>query len=275
MFKVVQIYRRLGVSLVIACFLLLTGVPVALAASSAQPSSLIRLKQHYLALGDSLAFGYQPNGDYTHGYVNDFFNQDLKEDGVQDFTNLGCPGETSTTFINGGICPYSPFPSQLNAALAFLQAHPRQVSPVTLNLGANDTLRDIDPTTCTINTTQFQADLATLNTNVTQTILPRLKAALTVKGKVTGQIVMLNYYDPYQNICPNSVPFLQLLNKSLKNDVQGFGTIVNVFKAFGGDTVPNPNICAYTWMCSSPPNIHPTNKGYQVISNALDEHTEY
>jgi lysophospholipase L1-like esterase len=275
MFKAVQTYRRIGVSLVIACFLLLSCVPVALAASSVQTPSLIGPKQHYLALGDSLAFGFQPNGDYTHGYVNDFFNNDLKEDGVQDFTNLGCPGETSTSFIKGG-CPAAPTsPPQLQLALGYLQAHAGQVSPVTLDIGSNDTLRDVNPSTCAINTTQFKADLATLNTNLTQIILPHLKAALTVNGKVTGQIVMLNYYDAFQNICPNTVPFVQQLNKNLKHDVRGFGTIVNVFKAFGGAKVPNPNICTYTWTCFSPPDIHPTSKGYQVIANALDEHTEY
>jgi hypothetical protein len=30
-------------------------------------------KQHYLALGDSLAFGFQPDGDFAHGYVSDLF----------------------------------------------------------------------------------------------------------------------------------------------------------------------------------------------------------
>src|SRR5579859_2131845 len=29
--------------------------------------------QQYLALGDSLAFGFQPNGDFTHGYAVDLF----------------------------------------------------------------------------------------------------------------------------------------------------------------------------------------------------------
>src|SRR5216684_5678462 len=72
------------------------------APSLGHPFHLVGPKQHYLALGDSLAFGFQPNGDFTHGYVPDFFQQDLQKDGVKDFLNLGCPGETSTTFITGG-----------------------------------------------------------------------------------------------------------------------------------------------------------------------------
>jgi len=43
-------------------------------ATNGQPFKLIGPKQHYLALGDSLAFGYQPNQDYSHGYVPGLFH---------------------------------------------------------------------------------------------------------------------------------------------------------------------------------------------------------
>ena len=188
--------------------------PAAAAGSHNRASSLVGPKQHYLALGDSLAYGLQPNctTTCTHGYVPDFFKQDLRKDGVKDFLNLGCPGETSTTFINGGKCSYpTPFTSQLAAAVAYLQANAGTVSPVTLDIGANVTLGDIDPTTCTINLSQFATDLATLHVNLTQVILPQLRAALTVNGQLTGDLVMMNYYDPFQNICPNTVPFIQIL----------------------------------------------------------------
>jgi hypothetical protein len=112
----------------------------------------------------------EPGNANTEGTLGRFH----KEDGVQDFTNLGCPGETSTSFIKGG-CPAAPTnPPQLQLALGYLQAHAGQVSPVTLDIGSNDTLRDVNPSTCAINTTQFNADLATLNTNLTQIILPQL-----------------------------------------------------------------------------------------------------
>ena len=243
----------------------------AVVASHGHPFHLFGPKQHYLALGNSLAFGFQPNGDFTHGYVNDLF-QIFQNEGTKDFKDLGCPGETSTTFINGGRCSYSPFSSQLTAAVAFLQANAGKVSPVTLDIGANDVLRDIDPSTCTVNTSKFNADLAALDSNLKGTILPALLGALTVAGRVTGSIVMMNYYDPFQNICPGTVSFLQTLNQNLAADVSGFGIIVDVFGAFGGATVPNPNICTYTWMCTPPPlgpNIHATDLGYSVIADTF------
>ena len=67
----------------------------------------------YLALGDSLAYGYQaakfrsefPNVDestFDTGYVDDLsaWFQQLKR--PIDTTNFGCPGETSDSFSIGG-----------------------------------------------------------------------------------------------------------------------------------------------------------------------------
>src|SRR5216684_2402880 len=158
--------------------------------SQGHPFHLVGPKQHYLALGDSLAFGFQPNGDFTHGYVPDLF-QILQNEGTKDFKNLGCPGETSSTFINGG-CSFAPPPpyTQLGAALAFLQANARKVSPVTLDIGADDLLRDFNPLTCTVSSS-FNSDLATLDFNLTQVILPQLHNALLFNGHMTGDLVLM------------------------------------------------------------------------------------
>jgi lysophospholipase L1-like esterase len=229
--------------------------------------------------GDSLAFGFQPclltnppTCSTADGYVPDLFKS-LQSEGVKDYLNLGCPGETSSSLINGG-CPFGPsLPyTQLGAALAYLAANAGNVSPVTLDIGANDVLHDTNPGTCVVNVPQFNADLATLDANLTQVILPQLKAALKVNGRVTGKIVMMNYYDPLQNICPNSVKFSKILNRHLAEDVERFGSIVDVFRAFGGSKTPNPNICTLTWMCAPPPlgpNIHATNQGYSVIADTF------
>jgi hypothetical protein len=83
---------------------------------------------------------------------------------------------------------------------------------------------------------------------------------------------MMNYYDPLQNICPASVAFIQTLNQHLADDVKGFGSIVDVFDAFGDATTPNLNLCTLTWACAPPPlgpDTHPTNEGYSVIANTF------
>ena len=199
---------------------------------------------------------------------------------------MGCGGETSSTFINGG-CPNSwlrkyPYSGpQLNAAVSYLKAHPGQVSPVTLDIGANDMLKDINLNTCTISTT-FESDLRNLDTNLTGTILPKLRTAMTVNGQLTGELVMMNYYDPNQNLCTtkiDTVSRVQEINTHLTNDLAqvfgGSGLIVDVFTAFGGSGVPNNNICTYTWMCSSYKDIHPKSAGYTVIPTTFENGTGY
>jgi len=112
-------------------------------------------------------------------------------------------------------------------------------------------------------------------TRGTNTILPQLKAALTVKSNLTGDLVLMNYYDPYQNSCPNSVSIIQTFNKHVASDMSGFGIIVDVFSAFGGVSTPNPNVCSYIWMCSVFHDIHSTSKGYGVIASAFEKRTGY
>jgi lysophospholipase L1-like esterase len=267
--------KRLLIPLLISCVLILTVGPVALASSHA--SSLLGPKKYYLALGDSLAFGYQPDLNFSDGYVSDF-SVDLKAHGTSSDANMGCPGETSVTFLNGKcsvplLRKYPYIGSQLNAAVHYLNVHAGQVSPVTLDIGANDIISDINTSDCSVNISKFNSDLATVDTNLTQTILPALHKALTVNGQLTGDLLLMNYYNPYQNICPATLPYLEMLNQHLANDASGYGQIVNVFDAFGGPS--QPNVCSYTWMCSIFKDIHPKDKGYSVIASAFESTTGY
>jgi hypothetical protein len=83
-------------------------------------------KKYYLALGDSLAFGFQfdifnqhfpvvPPDLFVHGYVDDF-SQMLERIRPQIHTvNYSCVGETTDTFIEGG-CLYTAQGFQLHNA---------------------------------------------------------------------------------------------------------------------------------------------------------------
>jgi lysophospholipase L1-like esterase len=262
-------------------FCLLIGfvfTPV-LAASAHHARVVVGPKKYYLALGDSLAFGFQPDLNFADGYASDF-HVNLKAYGVIARADLGCPGETSNTFINGR-CPYSLLHkyfyqgAQLKAALSYLAAHQGQVSPVTLDIGANDILSDLNASTCMPDVGKFTADLAALDANLKQVILPRLSGALTVNGVVTGDLVVMNYYDPYQNLCPNTLPYLEELNQHLTADVADYGSIVDVFNAFGGASIPNPNTCSYTWICSIFKDVHASSRGYGVIARAFEAEMGY
>lgn len=274
------IFSLLSLVALVAALTLGVGLHQHASQAHAQSPSLHLLgpKQHYLALGDSLAYGFQPNCSTvcTHGYVNDLFNT-LQNEGTKDVTNYGCPGETSTSFIGGGCFGAPPLPyTQLGAAVTFLQAHPGTVSPVTLDIGSNDVLPDLSA--CVVDQAKFTADLGTLDSNLNK-ILHQLQTALTVHGRVTGSIVMMNYYNPFPN-CLTNAQFTQDLtefNTLLATDARGVGGfIVDVLGAFGGITTPN--ICTSTWLCTPPhapgcvspcPDIHPTDLGYTVIANTF------
>ena len=107
-------------------------------------------KQYYLALGDSITYGYQaykhaaalPPSAYNTGYV-DVFAEHLRE--IQPaitVVNYGCPGESTRSFLKGP-CLWTEFGEQLHdsftgrqldAALSFLRTHSGEVSPITLTL---------------------------------------------------------------------------------------------------------------------------------------------
>lgn len=267
--------KRLLTPLLIAFTLLLTIVPVALA--SPHMSSLVGPKKYYLALGDSLAFGYQPDLNFDDGYVNDFY-ANLKAHGVSSDANMGCPGETSVTFLTGW-CPvpllrkYPYLGSQLNAAIRYLHYHVGQVSPVTLDIGGNDVLPDINTSNCSVNSSKLNADLATVDANLTHVILPALHTALTVNGHVTGDLLLMNYYNAYQNICPSVLPYLEMFNQHLANDVSRYGSLIDVFDAFGGTS--QTHVCSYTWMCTIFKDFHAKDQGYSVIASAFEATTGY
>src|SRR2546421_9987357 len=123
----------------LACVIVAAVVALGLLVTSASPDTGSgRGTRYYLALGDSLAFGFQPNGDFQHGYVNQLYDTLHAQQPRLALTNLGCPGETSTSLITGGKCPYPGGVSQLDAAVAFLRAHPGRVKLITLDIGGND-----------------------------------------------------------------------------------------------------------------------------------------
>src|SRR5579872_6728934 len=115
--------RLLGLS---ACLLLMAA---GLARAAEDPP-------YYLALGDSLAIGFQPTVTGGHatnqGYVDDIYAvARLRVPGLQ-LKKLGCSGETSYTMIHGGSCRNYTTGNQLNDAIAFLQSH--HVAFITLDV---------------------------------------------------------------------------------------------------------------------------------------------
>ncbi|HZU75967.1 MAG TPA: SGNH/GDSL hydrolase family protein [Dehalococcoidia bacterium] len=236
-----------------------------------------RLGPHYyVSLGNSISFGYQPDDNITQGFTDDLY-ADLRQANVTDLLNYSCGGESSVTMIQGG-CQFrfarhvQYTGPQLDAAVSFLRAHVGQVNPITLEIGANDVLPDFNEGSCSASS-GADADLATLDTNLTQTILPRLLDAIKTPGGHRGaDLVLLNYYNPFAKECPNSQDFIHTLNDHLLTDAAQFQVpVVDVYSAFGGDANSAANVCTLTWMCSTYHDVHPTTQGYRVIATAVEQ----
>jgi lysophospholipase L1-like esterase len=162
--------RNRLIGCVMALMLVLSALALASTARAEGPT------QTYLALGDSLAFGYSQQlfnenfptespTAFEHGYTNDYLGNKVKE-GLQ-LTNKGCPGETTDSLIGNGplagalgipgesTCAYhkAGFPlhseyggtkSQLESALETIALDAASGTPVTklsLDIGANDIFR--------------------------------------------------------------------------------------------------------------------------------------
>src|SRR5260370_3783945 len=107
---------------------------------------------YYLALGDSLSQGVQPDAagasvETQRGYPDQLYAALRRSHPELRMVKLGCPGETTSTMINGGVFHY-PGGSQLAAPGAFLRAHPGHMFLITSGIRANgpqDSARSASP----------------------------------------------------------------------------------------------------------------------------------
>jgi lysophospholipase L1-like esterase len=270
--------KQTGMRFVVACVLALVVASPALAAERFNPP-----KQYYLALGDSLTFGYQQQkiedelkaGTYKPsnfaGFVVPFSNRLLALRPSLSTINYGCPGETTVTFINGG-CPFlqvaSPPPSlhnsygaatsQLQAALTYLRQHPGKVSPITVSLGANDALGTLQicgtPESC-------DAYVPALTQQIS-TNLDRVLGDLR-RSSPSSEIIVVNLYDPY---APTFQPIVDTLNQAIGNVAKANDARVADVSQLVTDDVSR---CTNTLLCTSAHDIHPTDAGYALMAGRV------
>lgn len=211
----------------------------------------------YLALGDSLAYGYHQAqfqeelaekgyveaANFDDGYVDDFGAALRLLNHKLQIVNDGCPGETTETMIEGsgaygaeycaGGPTGSPFPkaflhhsypgTQLEDALAI--AKEPGVGTITLDIGANDVLQFLGhtcgfPATFTCSPEQVEAEIGHIAANVGY-ILGQLRAVAP-----QAKIVFVSQYNPYPTVLePEGTgdATVEALNGALKSVAAGYG----------------------------------------------------
>jgi lysophospholipase L1-like esterase len=243
-------------------------------------------RSYYLALGDSLAAGYQPDPTISRdeGYVAQIHRA---LDHRLLLENVACDGATTTTLLTGGGgCTYRDGASQLAAAESFLRRH--RVALVTIDIGGNDVNHCVSGGT--IDQACVLAAVGTAAANLGE-IVRRLRAAAP-----HARIVGMTYYDPYLAAWLQGTPGQALARQSLVLNTLFDQVLTGVYAAAdvrvadvatafatsdlstpaelpGVGTVPLAvaRICTWTWMCvpGRPPDIHPTSTGYAQIAQAF------
>ena len=266
---------RCLLAIMVCSWLLVPNAAPRTAAGDHAPT-IVGPRRYYLALGDSIAYGKQPIPDYTEGYADQFFSY-LQRRGTRYLINMACPGQKSGDFINGS-CKYAPFlkyrysGSQLQAALSFIQAHPGQVGPVTLDIGTNDMSYAQNIKECSLlPASAFARRVALYGSNMA-TIFARLTAAL----HGTGDVLAMTNYASQANQCPTNTSVARAFNQALAIAARRYGVrVAPVFDLLGGAAVPNAALCLYTWVCSLYQDFHPTTRGYALIAAAFEGAAAY
>lgn len=233
----------------------------------------------YLAIGDSVSWGYQPNnvsrsaGD--KGFVKLFADWLGTQYGTRPTVlNLAIPGETSVSYFDtseiGGLLnsnyPIFFRPSQRNKVDTSVTSElngGRQIPYVTFALGANDLLGLTDAAFLAqpIAVQQQQADAALATAD------SRLTTALThLRSRLPNAVLMMpGYYSPFPISRPEypiaqyAIPRLNAL--IVAKAAQFNGRFAETYSAFVGRENE------LTWIASD--DVHPRDPGYQVIFEQL------
>lgn len=260
--------RLFGTSVVL---LLALAIPVVLAVPGTATSGTSQPQSYYLALGDSMAYGAQPNkagaapSRVNTGYVDRFASRLRKLSPEIQVVNYGCPGESTVTFTRGG-CPWlaegrqlhDAFRgSQLKAAVSFLRAHPDQVSPITLTLWGNDL-----------------APLSAKGKRATSAIASfasRFNAILQQLRSVapTAEIIVTGAWNPEADRLKQVTPLYRSLDAAIARVAAASrARVANMFAAFNPGSVraQEARLCALTFFCSQG-DPHPTDAGYRVMAD--------
>jgi lysophospholipase L1-like esterase len=250
---------------------------------------------YYLALGDSLSQGVQPDAagasvETGQGYTDQLYAALLPAHPGLRLVKLGCPGETTRTMIYGGICRY-PGGSQLAATVAFLRAHRGHMFLITIDIGANDPEDCGSESSLSKLVSCFATGVPDALTNLA-TIMTRLQAAAP-GVRVVGMTYYLPALAEWRNGTAGQViarlseklaaKYSELLGRVY---TESGARVADVFSAFDtsnfGNQVTVPGIgtvprnvalvCQWTWACAAPPrgpDQHANQAGYEIIAQTF------
>lgn len=237
---------------------------------------------YYLALGDSMAYGFQPTKRpgvraslFHTGYVDVFAARLRQLSAKIQVVNYGCPGESTVTFTRGGCSGladgfklHQPFRgSQLAAAESFLRAHPGQVSPITLTLWGGD----LFPLSAKPKGTQIE--IAAFGSRFTS-ILEQLRAVAP-----NAEIIVAGAWNPEADRLTQTEPAYRSVDAVIRRAAAASRVrVANMFVALNGSgnaKSQQARLCSLTFFCSKGGDPHPTDAGYRAMAVAFAAASDY
>ena len=246
-----------------AVFVVALSAAIGAGATSAAPVNGSDANGTYLALGDSVAFGYVPPAAVpapkyldAHSFLGypEYLAQELNE----RVSNASCPGETSTSMLVAGApsngCENSPgsptgystlYPlhvqyqgTQMAYALHYLAAH-KHTRLITIDIGANDAFLCQETTPDHCSSPVELAGVASEIAGNLGTIFHELRVVAGYQGPIVAlTYYSLNYSDPTQvaasQFLDSVIAGATLANGGIVAD--GFGAFQGPSLAFGGDS---------------------------------------
>lgn len=256
---------------------------------------------NYVSIGDSYAQGFQPPSDgetppYTDGFA--YLLPELAAEKGYDLTlvNFGCGGANVTSLAETDGCdvparapdgPVYDDESQLDAAIAYLEANEGQVDLITVSIGGNDVTKCArgadDPVSCVADA------IGTIDEKL-QAALGDLREAAgpdtTIVGLTYPNVILGTYLDettrPLAGLSVTA--FSSLINPMLKRNYEAIDAVfvdvtegtdgyvpfeeTTTLDPYGEIPVAVAEVCELTWFCELR-DIHPKSVGYERIAELI------
>ncbi len=255
------------------------------------PSTPVARGSGYLALGDSVPFGYMeptvvPAPDFSNAASFVGYPEILASELHLKLANAACPGETSASLINakaqsngcetspdGGTAYRPSFPlhvkysgSQLSYAVSYLKHH-SGVRLVSLMVGANDFFLCEEQTADQCASPSEQAAVVTSVEKNVRTII----AAIRGRAHYRGQLVVVDYY----STSPALNTGTQELDHFINQGTSSFHVrIANAYNSFAFASVHSgDNACTaglLTQLSTGGCGVHPSVAGQTLLASTLE-----
>jgi len=262
--------------------------------SKVTPTTPITKGSTYLALGDSVTFGYEeanvaPAPNYQDAASFVAYPEMLGTELHLKVVNAACPGETSSSLIDATApsngCENTPgntspgyrtaYPlhvsytgSQLAFAISYLKKH-KNVRLVSLMIGANDGFLCQESTADQCASLGEQAAVAATVANNVHKIVSELRN----RAHYNGQLAIVNYYSPVSVDNAASALLNQAIDGAARpfhvEIADGYGTF-QAAAAHSGGNVCTAGLLTQLVNGSTPCGVHPSYAGQSLLAQALE-----